>query len=262
VGLNVKVLKITGAKDPDEFLQKYGPPAFQRLLDNSENQAEYQLLQIQKKYDLTDDEQRVRFLQEAAGLIAGMDSPVEREVYGSRAARAAQVESKVMGDEVERQRRQRGRRARRQEERRAMTPAANLQPEERKFRYQNVRSALAEEGVLRLVLMEPELFQRLEGLSSEQFSAPVLGRIYDLLCRRWEEGLESTVDTLSAQLTTEEVSHLTRILQTPERPASAEQALADYRRTIETEYRKRSMAGDADLLNLIRSASDKKARRE
>ena len=262
VGLNVKVLKITGAKDPDEFLKKYGPPAFQRLLDHSENQAEYQLLQIQKKYDLTDDEQRVRFLQEAALFIAGMDSPVEREVYGSRAARAAQVESKVMSDEVERQRRQRGRRERRQEERRAMTPAANLQPEERKFRYQNVRSALAEEGVLRLVLMEPELFQRLEGLSPEQFSAPVLGRIYDLLCRRWEEGLESTVDSLSAQLTTEEVSHLTRILQTPERPASAEQALADYRRTIETEYRKRSMAGDADLLTLIRSASDKKAKRD
>ena len=252
VGLNVKVLKITGAKDPDEFLHKYGSAAFQRLLDHSENQAEYQLLRIQEKYDLSDDEQRVRFLQEAAEFVAGMDSPVEREVYGSRAARAAQVE---------RQRRQKGRRARRQEERRSLNPSANLQPEERQFRYQNVRSALAEEGILRLVLLDPDLFQRLEGLRSEQFSAPVLGRIYELLCRRWEEGLESNVDLLSAQLSPEEVSHLTRILQTPERPGSAEQALADYRRTIEEEYRKRTMSGDADLLTLIRAASDKKDRR-
>ena len=261
VGLNVKVLKITGAKDPDEFLHKYGSAAFQRLLDHSENQAEYQLLRIQEKYDLSDDEQRVRFLQEAAEFVAGMDSPVEREVYGSRAARAAQVERKVMSDEVERQRRQKGRRARRQEERRSLNPSANLQPEERQFRYQNVRSALAEEGILRLVLLDPDLFQRLEGLRSEQFSAPVLGRIYELLCRRWEEGLESNVDLLSAQLSPEEVSHLTRILQTPERPGSAEQALADYRRTIEEEYRKRTMSADADLLTLIRAASDKKDRR-
>lgn len=166
-----------------------------------------------------------------------------------------------MSDEVERQRRQKGRRARRQEERRSLNPSANLQPEERQFRYQNVRSALAEEGILRLVLLDPDLFQRLEGLRSEQFSAPVLGRIYELLCRRWEEGLESNVDLLSAQLSPEEVSHLTRILQTPERPGSAEQALADYRRTIEEEYRKRTMSGDADLLTLIRAASDKKDRR-
>ncbi len=257
VGLNVKVLKVVGAKDPDEFLKQYGPSAFQRLLDQSENQAEYQLLQIQKKYDLTDDEQRVRFLQEAAQFVALMPSPVEREVYGSRAARAAGVESKVMSEEVERQRRQKSWRTRRQEERKALTPAANHQPDQRSFRYEHVRSALAEEGVIRLVLMDPSLFERLGSLKEEQFSAPVLQHIFQLLRQRWEEGLESTLDSLSARLAPEELSHLTRILQTPERQGSAEQALADYVSTIQSEYRKRTMSGDGDLLTLIR---DKRSR--
>lgn len=260
VGLNVKVLKVTGAKDPDEFLKQYGSAAFQRLLDQSENQAEYQLLQIQKKYDLEDDEQRVAFLQEAARFLAGMTSPVEREVYGSRAAKAAGVDRKVMADEVERARTAASRRQRRQAERRAMTPTANYQPDERRFRYNNVRSALAEEGVVRLMMLDPSLFELAGTLRAEQFSAPVLAHLFQVLEERWEEGQESTLDSLSAVLATEEVSHLTRILQTPESPGSREQALSDYIRTIQSEYRKGTMAEDGDLLALIRSAAEKKQR--
>ena len=65
VGLRVKVLRMQGAKDPDEFLKKYGADRFSLLLDKSENQAEYQLESLKRKYDLTDDEQRVEFFAES-----------------------------------------------------------------------------------------------------------------------------------------------------------------------------------------------------
>ena len=100
VGLRVKVLRMQGAKDPDEFLKKYGADRFSLLLDKSENQAEYQLESLKRKYDLTDDEQRVEFLQKAAQLISTFPSAVQREIYGARAAEAAGISADAMKLEV------------------------------------------------------------------------------------------------------------------------------------------------------------------
>lgn len=78
-----------GAKDPDEFIKKYGPEAFARLLDKSENHIDYRLEQLRGRYDLSDDSQRVEFLREATGVIASLHSAVEREIYGGHAAQMA-----------------------------------------------------------------------------------------------------------------------------------------------------------------------------
>ena len=69
-GLRVKVLRMQGAKDPDEFLKKYGADRFKLLLEGSENQAEYRLRSLRMKFDLTTDEQKVEFAKQAAELIS------------------------------------------------------------------------------------------------------------------------------------------------------------------------------------------------
>ena len=70
-GLKVRVLRVTGAKDPDEFLKKYGPDAFSRLLDQSENYVEYNLRQLQSNYDLSDPVQKTEFARAGAEILAG-----------------------------------------------------------------------------------------------------------------------------------------------------------------------------------------------
>lgn len=83
-GLKVKVLRVTGAKDPDEFLRSFGRDAFARLLDQSENYVEYNLRQLQSGYDLTDPLQKAEFARAGAEQLASLDSPVEREVYAGQ----------------------------------------------------------------------------------------------------------------------------------------------------------------------------------
>ena len=234
-GLEVKVLQVRGAKDPDEFIKKYGPEAFDRLLEQSENHIEYRLLQVQQKYDLSVDEQRVAYLREAAELIASLASPVEREVYGTRAASAAGLSPDAMAQEVERLRRKKSWKARKQQERRDLTPSLQLQPEQRSLRYENLRSARAEEGVLRLILLDPTLLSQTRALEPEQFSSPLLGRVYALLRRRAEEGKSLQPAALSDSLSAEEMSHLTGLLQRPESLANSRQALRDYINIIQTE---------------------------
>ncbi len=156
-GLKVRVLQVTGAKDPDEFIKAYGREAFSRLLDQSENQVDYRLEQLRRKYNLADDAQKVAFLQEAAQLVSSLPSAVEREIYGGHAAQTAGVTPEAMAQEVKRAFSARLRREKKQQERRDLAPASQLQPKQRGLRYENIRSALAEEGVLRLVLLDPEL---------------------------------------------------------------------------------------------------------
>ena len=98
--MKVRVLRVTGAKDPDEFIKQFGRDAFLRLLDQSENQVDYRLEQIRKKYDLSDDSQKVGFLQEAAQLLSSLPSAVEREIYGGHAAQMAGISAEAMAHGV------------------------------------------------------------------------------------------------------------------------------------------------------------------
>ena len=254
-GIQVKVLQMRGAKDPDEFIKKYGREAFARLLDQSENHIEYRLRQIQVKYDLTDDGQKVEFLREAAAMISTLPSPVEREVYGGRAAESAGVTPEAMAQEVKREYQRRMKAAQKQQERRDLTPAAQLQPKAYGIRYPNMRSGRAEEGVLRLMLLEPALFREAGTLTPEQFSVPVLGRVYAMLRERFEQGRSTQFSALAGELTPEETSFLSGILEKPESLAHSQQALRDYIAVIQTEALKRT--GESENADPLLAARDK-----
>ena len=259
-GLKVRVLRMTGAKDPDEFIKAYGRDAFAKLLDRSENQVDYRLAQIQKQFDLTDDVQKVGFLQQAAQLIAGLSSAVEREIYGGHAAQAAGVTPEAMAQEVARARKQRLRKAEKQQRRKDLAPASQLQPKTRELRYANIRSALAEEGLLRLLVLDPGLVGRMEGITGEEFSSPLLGRAFDSLCRRGEEGLSTNLAALAEEFTPEEMNHLAQVVSKPEDTARAEQSIQDYISVIRREgMLRREPEGDALLLAVQKRLQEKKA---
>ena len=259
-GMKVRVLRVTGAKDPDEFIKQFGRDAFLRLLDQSENQVDYRLEQIRKKYDLSDDSQKVGFLQEAAQLLSSLPSAVEREIYGRHAAETAGVSPEAVAQEVKKAFQRRLRKDQKQQERRDLTPAIQLQPKSRGLRYENIRSARAEEGVLRLLLLDPSLHRELTQLRPEEFSSPLLGKAYALLLRRAEDGLSTQLSLLAGELTGEEMDHLTQVASSPESMANSRQSLADYIAVIRAEAIKRSGASGNDLLLAAqRSNLEKKA---
>lgn len=259
-GMKVRVLRMKGAKDPDEFIGKYGAEAFAKLLDQSENHIEYRIDQVKGKYDLTDDAQRVEFLKEAVPILAQLPSPAEREIYGARCAELAGVSAEVVTQEVKRERSRLSWKAKKQKERRDLTPTVQLQPKERALRYDNIRSARAEEGVLRLVVLDPELFGSAAVLEPEHFSAPLLGKVFGLLRARWISGLSVSLAALAGELEPAEMSHLSGVLTQPESLQNGARAMRDYIEIIETEAEKRRMAGESEeLLAMQKKLLEKKA---
>ena len=253
---SVKVLQlprrlVDGAyvkQDADDFIKFQGADAFARLLEGSENGTDFRMAQVAGKYDLSSDEARVAYCEEVSQLLASLPSAVEREIYTARAAETARITPEAMKLEVQKAFKRRMTRERRQELRRDLNPAAALQPKERSLRYENLRSARAEEGILRLLVLDESLFPQDPPLREEQFSSPLLGRVYAQLWQARAEGRPVTLAPVFESLTPEEASHISAICQQPESMPNARQALADYIRIVQAEAAKRAGDGSADPL--------------
>ena len=233
-------------QDADDFIKAYGPDAFAQLLSGSAGGMEFRMAQVAGKYDLKDDRQRVAYAQEISQVLCQLENAVEREVYTNRAAEVSGFSKEAMRTEVERAARQRSSRDRKQRERRELNPAVSLQPTERSIRYTNLRSAMAEEGVIRLLLHDDTIFPQDAPLQEEDFSSPLLGKIFGLL---WQHRSSAyPMAALSASLSGEEMSHLTALIQKPESTANAEKSLQDYLRIIREEKMKRADSGADPLV--------------
>ncbi|MBR6654138.1 MAG: DNA primase [Oscillospiraceae bacterium] len=251
---SVKVLKlpdrmVDGEKkkiDADDFIKLYGPAAFERLINGSENHIEYKLMNLQSKYDLTSPEEKVEFLKAAGQMIARLSSPVEREVYGGRAAQAAGISPDAMAQEIAKSRSIQAKKQKQEQERAETRPEQAAQPREKSLRYKNVRSATAEEGIIRLILLDPTLIPKCE-LKPEEFSSEFLGKLYLVISERFKNGRSIEISALAADLNEEEMSRLVHISQKPESLVNAQNTLADYTRVVHTEKLKDS----ADLLALM-----------
>ncbi|MBR2880409.1 MAG: DNA primase, partial [Oscillospiraceae bacterium] len=213
--LKVKVLRMNGAKDPDEFIKLKGADAFKNLLEQSENHVEYRLQSAMSKYDLSLDEEKVSALKDAVSIIASLPNAVEREVYSMRVADKCSVSKDVVIGEVERARKKKIYYTKMQQEKDLLRSTSSSRSKTKAISYENPRSALAEEGVIRLLYLDSGLFAGVE-ISPEDFSSPLLARFFEILKEKTDAHLPLSMASLSANFTAEETDHLTGILQKPE----------------------------------------------
>ena len=235
-------------QDADDFIKFQGKDAFEHLLSGSESGMDFRMAQLKSKFDLKSDEGRIGFAEAAAGLLSTVPNAVEREIYTVRASEAAGITPDAMKLEVERARKRARYKEKREQERRDLNPAASAQPRERSIRYTDLRSALAEEGVLRLLTLDDSLFGENPPIREEDFSSPLLGRFFTALRAQLRESGQVNIPALAEFFTSEEISHLIGILQKPESLKNGTQALSDYCNIILDEAHKRAAVNEDPLM--------------
>lgn len=245
-GIRVKVLQMKDAKDPDEYLKKFGADKFRLLLEDSSNRVEYQLNAIKKKYDLKEDDQKIRYVHESAELLSTLHSSVQREVYGGRVAEAAGISADAMALEIKKAYKRRMERDKKEQEKIDLAPVRSLQPKARTIRYDNMKSAMAEEGAIALALLDPSLMDKEKGLTGSNFSVPVLGKVYDQLLAMHQKGMEVTLAAVT-DLSSEEMSHIVGVCQRREGPVN-ENAFSDCVKTILSISQASKVSSDDDLM--------------
>ena len=254
--IKVRVLRLTGAKDPDELIKTKGPEAFRKLLEGSENQMDYRLRSIREKYDLNVTEQKSDYLREAVELLARLPDEVRRQVYAMDLAKELGLPSDVIVSDVERRRKRLLNSGYKQVQKQQTQPEKLMQPTARELRYDDPASAAAEEGLIRLLYLEPALIGTQDLPPPEDFSAPGLGRIYAVLCTHIREGRSVSTDMLAGELSSDELGLLVAILQKPEILSRSRQSVADYIEKIRE--RKQLRSGGVDLLTLREQLKKKK----
>ena len=96
-----KVLVMEGAKDPDEYVLKYGPERFRKLIDNSISAVEYKIKILRKNYNLNDTTDKIKFLNKMAEILAKVPNNIERDIYIESLSRELGVGKEAIIAEIE-----------------------------------------------------------------------------------------------------------------------------------------------------------------
>lgn len=204
VGMKIKVLSIPDAKDPDEFIKKFGAERFELLLEGSSSATDFQIARLKAENDTTTAEGRVSFLKKFAELLAGMSSPIEREVYLAKICRELEVDKAAVTAQVEREIKRRAGARRKKEAQELLSGTANRQGiprEEELLRRQHPKQVQAEEQILQYLLRNPDRWQAVsEKLPSELFVTESNRSIYTVLLRRCVQSQPIDLGTLSGEL--------------------------------------------------------------
>ena len=100
MGCDMRVLQMTGAKDPDEFVLKYGSIRFQKLLDNAISLIEFKIQVLQKDLNLENASDKIKFLNEIAKILSKIDNTMEREIYIEKIAKGYNISKEAIYAEV------------------------------------------------------------------------------------------------------------------------------------------------------------------
>ena len=155
-GLEVKMLRIEGAKDPDEFIKKFGAVRFKTLLDDSRNKMDYLCDSVLRKYNILIPDEKTKVADELGDMLAEIYSDVEREIYIVRISERISVDPANMKRDVERKMRRKQKRETEEIKRKIVSDALGYGDRVNRDFVKNARAARAEEAILGILLLRPE----------------------------------------------------------------------------------------------------------
>ena len=211
--VRVGVLQIPGAKDPDEYIKKYGADRFKALLDGVGNALDFRLGRLRSQYDLKQDAQRLEYVKEAVEMLAQRSNPTEQEVYAGRLAEETNISKTAIMAQLADAVKKAGSK-RRREQNRARLKEGEM--DQIKVPYGAGRGALgmasAEQRLLAAMLREPGYIDKVSAqLRPEQFLQPQQKELYEAMLRCKEQGVEVSLATLRAFVSEEALNELSRL---------------------------------------------------
>jgi DNA primase len=171
---------------------------------------------------------------------------VEREIYASKVAEVASISAEAVKNEIKKAFKRRISVDKKKKDKKELNITANYQPSDKAIRYENVYSAAAEEGVIRLLVLDNELFEVATELcfSEEDFTSAFLSKLYAIMQRRRNAGMGTAPASLLTELNNAEASQFSVIIQRPESLPNGNKAMRDYITKIRAERLKRNARED------------------
>lgn len=211
----VSVLNIPGAKDPDEFIKKYGRDRFEMLLNGTANATEFKLAKVRAKYDIATDKGRLDYIKDAINLLAGRISPTEREVYAGRLAEETGVSRGAIQTQLQsavRRAEQQAKR-RRQQQLAGEGVAASIKVPYNLGGSKALGLANAEQQLVAAMLKDPAVIRKVrERITPGEFLMPQMQQVCSAIFALDSQGAQVSLSALGAVLSEQDLAQLAQLL--------------------------------------------------
>lgn len=236
IGMKMRVIRLSGGKDPDEILKKFGPEKIRSLIDGAENNIEFALLKAREGIDLESSDGKVKYLSLAAEILSGINNSIAVDVYTSRLAQELDVEKTAISTRINQLKRQK---SYVNQKKKYETLQRDSMAKMSKLRLSNntsVKSIKAQERIITLLFENPDFYPSVkEKLGEQSFTVPSLGQIYKILSHRIEENESLDLTAFSSELSNEEISDFVRLSKQSESFSGTKKELFDCIDVIEKE---------------------------
>ncbi len=213
VGLDVSILKVPGAKDPDEYIKKFGADKFRNLLSESKSKFDYNLEIILSKYDINLSQDKIKALHESEKLICETYSSAERDIYIQNVSKIFGVDAKSIKADVNSLLSKAEKAWRKDESNKIKQDAVGYSDRVNPDFIKAPAAAKCEENLLGLLLMYPEHRKAVfEGnlLTYDDFFTELNKRIFTYLENAYHNNGDSHLD-IDEQFTVDERGRITRM---------------------------------------------------
>ena len=213
VGLEVKLLRLNGAKDPDEFIKKFGADKFRGLLEESRTKFEYYFESILSKHDITVPQEKIKAINAMCELISGFYSSAERDVYIAEVAKRTDVSQESIRQDVGRMIAKKKSAYKQQETQKIHQSAAGFADKVNADFVKNPAAARAEEAVLGLMLLQighrKRAFTAEIDLQEDDFFTEFGKKVYSYLRAHVED--DDVAELLNESFSADEVGRITHM---------------------------------------------------
>lgn len=228
-GLKITVIKMKNAKDPDEYINKFGADHFRHLINSSDGAVDFELSKAKQGIDTEDDLGKIDYLKKAYKVLSGINSPVEREIYIAKVAKEQGISKTAIEQEVNSLRRREIRARQKQDWQRTINftaaPRDEINPEANRFRKENG----AECGLIYYLFNNPDKLRELEKMiSSEEFVTSFNKRVYQFLVELIKRDEQPSVAAFNSDFTPDEVGKITGMIEKYDALSVDDDVVRDY----------------------------------
>ena len=234
--VKIKIPTLSGGKDPDEIIKKYGRDKFKGMLDGASNEIEFALLDLRKKHNISSTQGKIDFLNDCIKVLAGV-SPIEQDIYLSRLSDELEVDKSSIKIQLEAySKKQRSRQQRSQYN--SIVESSMRDNQRKSFENEtSIRQMKAEERIAGLLLRYPEC--AVAGIDTDKIESPFIKKIVTEALRRINEHLDIDLMNFSEILTDDELGRLSGIIARTRESKDAKKEFADCCLIISAEYDKK-----------------------
>ncbi len=266
-GTETAVLHVKDAKDPDEYIKKFGRDAFSGLLGAAKTKFRFKLDSILKKHDINDADGKSKALAEICGMIADVYSASERDIYMSAVAKELDVSYEAIKSDVSRLIARRLREKHREEGTEALRAVSGFGDRINPEYSSDVKASSTEEHILAMLLLldanRTYLYKHPDLLTADDFITPFARKVFSCIVKAGTEFYESSIGD---ELSVDEMSRLEKIKQKRVNLSdNGEDELVRYARLLRDEKRKKELfSGSTDVNDMasffagLKSRSDKR----